>query len=591
VVICLSNRYRITAHINHQMKIRLLTPVLIAFILALSWLASSSVNTATGQTSGSPIYHDMVLDETRQRIYATDRWGNALHVIDMSTLAVIKQVPIGNEPRGVDLSPDSSQLAVAVRGNNAIAFINTDTFEIANRSATQPADVTYGRAGRLYSTPTFGNILAWDTVSLTVVAQGPSYYRGEPFAAITSDTQSLFVADGAYSPESILRFDVSTDVISITASTAITISAPIFVDRIAVSPDGDRVFTSSGFVFTGMLGEPTHVIKTSDPVSLPDRYWSEVEFIPATNRLTLLSDKDATLSLYEANGYSRIFRFVLVSNVNTNQSNRPVNVGVARATKDGTRIYVTTSEGVKALNVAFDPIKSYLPAVAKPIPGISGFITAAGAPMQTMVELRVFDGQTWSTWSIAYSDNKGQYVFNPDVIPAALQPGQRMYVRFSNPYTPYYVAVWGAPLITRYTRGDAVQLDPFDIADVALVAPSAGVTVPLPSAFSWRRRVATLSDSYAVEVFDGEDGDPYFSSAPLGYVGNMTISGLPIGFQAGMPYYWGVIVYDGKGGLGLSFFSRLVTFGTSGANVAFAPQLTLTPKSIHLHVVHGDDGQ
>jgi hypothetical protein len=50
----------------------------------------------------------------------------------------------------------------------------------------------------------------------------------------------------------------------------------------------------------------------------------------------------------------------------------------------------------------------------------------------------------------------------------------------------------------------------FDIADITLTSPSPGATVKLPYNFQWNRRTATPSDSYEFNLFDHNDGNPWW---------------------------------------------------------------------------------
>jgi hypothetical protein len=101
----------------------------------------------------------------------------------------------------------------------------------------------------------------------------------------------------------------------------------------------------------------------------------------------------------------------------------------------------------------------------------------------------------------------------------------------------------------------------FDIANVALIAPSNGATVTLPYTFQWAPRPGISSDSYE---FFMPGGSSHYGSTPLGYVGSFTLATLPAGFVPGQYYYWGVYVYQPDGGYGISYEGRQVSFNNTG---------------------------
>jgi hypothetical protein len=210
----------------------------------------------------------------------------------------------------------------------------------------------------------------------------------------------------------------------------------------------------------------------------------------------------------------------------------------------------------------------YLPLIQSDcMEGICGRVSLNGAfAPDIALELRFFDGANWSTVKSTITSASGNYAFTDA---ASLAPGQLYYVLYRNDaHTAGRVWVWAAPVLTSYSAFTKVSLATFDIADIPLVQPANGATVALPSAFEWTRRAATPSDTYEFNLYDPDDGDPYFYTAPpLGYVDTFTLNGLPPGFSTGAQYGWDLWVYSADGGYGISLETRPVTFSNTGASV------------------------
>ncbi len=201
----------------------------------------------------------------------------------------------------------------------------------------------------------------------------------------------------------------------------------------------------------------------------------------------------------------------------------------------------------------------YLPRVQYLPPGISGAVTDNGAPAAGVtLTLDLWNGTSWTAIRTATTDPAGAYVFA--TVPALLA-GQQYRVRYSNSGQLGRLLLWATRPLAAFAGGQAyADLGAFDLADIPLVAPAPGASVALPAAFQWTRRAATPTDSYRLVVADQVDGDPYFLSGPLGYVGASTLGSLPAGFAPGARYVWLVSVESPDGGLGVSLSARSIYF-------------------------------
>jgi hypothetical protein len=86
-------------------------------------------------------YRDFAFDMPRGFIYGTD---------------VSNRIDVIANPIGIDLSPNGSELAIAVGGLEKILFLSAETGETVAHTLTQPRliapyDVIYGRGNRLYA--------------------------------------------------------------------------------------------------------------------------------------------------------------------------------------------------------------------------------------------------------------------------------------------------------------------------------------------------------------------------------------------------------------------------------------------------------
>jgi len=234
---------------------------------------------------------------------------------------------------------------------------------------------------------------------------------------------------------------------------------------------------------------------------------------------------------------------------------------------------------------------TYLPLIAKPSPGIRGRVTLNGAPTPSVpLDLRFYNGASWSTRASLTTDSNGLFLFTN--VPS-LGPGQHYYVRYLNSsQTPGRLWFWGTRTLTAYTSGTFTDIGDFDIADITLVSPPDGATIWLPYTFYWMRRPATPTDSYALEVFDPVDGDPYAATDGLGYVSGVTVYGLPGGFSPGTPYGWDVVVESPDGGSGVALdtyqvvFSNVSTSGLSALETLWLEDLHWLDDTPEKHPLH-----
>ena len=64
-------------------------------------------------------------------VLVTNEKSNSVSLIDIETLEVIKEISVGERPRGLGVSPDNSEIcSIAVSGENKIKVIEPDNFKV-----------------------------------------------------------------------------------------------------------------------------------------------------------------------------------------------------------------------------------------------------------------------------------------------------------------------------------------------------------------------------------------------------------------------------------------------------------------------------
>jgi hypothetical protein len=230
------------------------------------------------------------------------------------------------------------------------------------------------------------------------------------------------------------------------------------------------------------------------------------------------------------------------------------------ATSPPTYDHATVSRSDLRATNALTPVL-WLPNVARMFPEITGRVTYAGSPAAGIhLQLRFWDGATWSTRLEAITNANGDYRF---LYPPPLLGGQSYYVRYLNDASAgnvtdsRYLWIWGGPDINSYTGGMVSGSD-FDIANVVLASPPPNATVGLPVTFVWQPRAATPTDNYLCEVFDLQTLN-YWLSPAVGYSNQVVLPSLASGMAYGRPYGWDVWVSDGFGS-GVSYYYHRITF-------------------------------
>jgi YVTN family beta-propeller protein len=162
--------------------------------------------------------------------YAIDNNGYA-YVIDVLAGTKTADIGVGNNPNGLALTSDGATLYVTNVSDNTVSVI-----DIATQTVTDTVPVGGGPQGVACA-----NGKAYVTNSNDGTVSVIS--AGVVVATITvgADESTVYIADSETGPSTVWVIDTATDTVTATIS-----SAGTYVNAIAVTPDGSKVYVASG---------------------------------------------------------------------------------------------------------------------------------------------------------------------------------------------------------------------------------------------------------------------------------------------------------------------------------------------------------
>lgn len=255
------------------------------------------------------------------RVYVTNERSGDLSVIDGRTYEVLATVPLGKRPRGIQVSPDRTQLFIALSGS-PIAGPGVD------ESTLPPAD------------PSADGIGVVDIASLKLLR----VIRG------VSDPEQLVVSpDGKYLY--IASEDSGTAVVVdvATGETVATQEVGGEPEGVGISPDGRFVYvTSEEDHQVSVIDTGTNEVIKQFEVGMRPR---QATFTSDGARAYVTGELDGTISVIDANEHKVIHTIKL-----SGEMVRPMEVDLS---PDDSVIYVTTGRGRKLVaidNKTYEPI-------------------------------------------------------------------------------------------------------------------------------------------------------------------------------------------------------------------------------------------
>ena len=71
-------------------------------------------------------------------IYVSNEKGNSISIVDGDTLELVQEVPVGERPRGIALSPDGKFLYICASDDDTVEILDTETLEIVGKLPSGP---------------------------------------------------------------------------------------------------------------------------------------------------------------------------------------------------------------------------------------------------------------------------------------------------------------------------------------------------------------------------------------------------------------------------------------------------------------------
>ena len=273
-------------------------------------------------------------------VYVSNQNSNSVSVINTATNTVVTTITVGNGPQGLVVSPDGSRLYVTNSGDNTVSIINTATNAVISTIAVglQPTGICVSPDGsRVYVTNyNDGTISVINTVTNAIVA-------------------TIFIGNNPFG--------------------------------IAISPDGSQVYASSGTTYLYAISTASNTIITSILLDLSLRSVAAGICVSADGTRVYVSDRDYQLDVI----YTPLLAVLNVIGV----GGQPA--GGISVSPDGTTVYETnTSNGVTGI----DPINrsiSYMGAGTTPI-SLGNFIkngtNCSGSPITFQITVNPTQGIT-----------------------------------------------------------------------------------------------------------------------------------------------------------------------------------------------------
>lgn len=107
-------------------------------IYPLPTTPNSNVNNVAGNAGGNEGLQDLVLDETRGRLYITNSGYNRIEVFDLKKQHFIDPIPVGQMPHQMALGTDGVTLYVGNTGGESISIVDLDRGRVVDNVVFPP---------------------------------------------------------------------------------------------------------------------------------------------------------------------------------------------------------------------------------------------------------------------------------------------------------------------------------------------------------------------------------------------------------------------------------------------------------------------
>ena len=248
------------------------------------YLLDSAVFIQGGSFSDKP---PSLCSTAELKVYVSNTGSDEVWVIDMDTAAVEAVVPVGDDPRGIDITPDNSRVYVANRFDNTISVINTE-------SNDEVQVINLGESELVSANEPYDVVVSPDGTRLYVAMKNGGSENGDGTVAVidlpAGNIVTEIILDSSASPEGIVvspdgsRVYVSgrgSMYVVNTVDLTFVGTAGVADRELVVSPDGAWVYADD------------NAVRTSDNTAFDTGDWSNERGITITpDGLTLFSTNE-----------------------------------------------------------------------------------------------------------------------------------------------------------------------------------------------------------------------------------------------------------------------------------------------------------
>ncbi|MEX0800810.1 MAG: beta-propeller fold lactonase family protein [Dehalococcoidia bacterium] len=191
--------------------------------------------------------------------YISNTSSDDVWVVDLDAQAVVDVVPVGDDPRGIDIAPDNSNVYVANRFDDTVSVIDTTTNTVADT-------IDLGASVLVTATEPYDVVVSPDNAFLYIAMKNGGSENGDGTVAVaelpSGDVIAEEILDSAASPEGIVVTPDGNKVyvaargamyvvdVSDPANPSFTGTSGVAERELVVSPDGEWVYADNNAVRT-----------------------------------------------------------------------------------------------------------------------------------------------------------------------------------------------------------------------------------------------------------------------------------------------------------------------------------------------------
>jgi YVTN family beta-propeller protein len=191
--------------------------------------------------------------------YISNTSSDDVWVVDLDAQAVVDVVPVGDDPRGIDIAPDNGRVYVANRFDDTVSIIDTATNSVVGV-------IDLGASVLVTATEPYDVVVSPDNAFLYIAMKNGGSTNGDGTVAVaelpSGDVIAEEILDSNASPEGIVvtpdgnkvyvagRGDMYVVDVSDPSNPSFTGTSGLAERELVVSPDGDWVYAEDNAVRT-----------------------------------------------------------------------------------------------------------------------------------------------------------------------------------------------------------------------------------------------------------------------------------------------------------------------------------------------------